>query len=101
MAARDDRYVVGALVRGLEVLRCFDREHPTLSLGDVAQQLGWRRTEPFRFLHTLESLGYLRRDAVTKRYELTPKVLEIGFAALANLPLREAPIARRPLPQGA
>jgi IclR family pca regulon transcriptional regulator len=89
MAAGDDRYVVGALVRGLEVLRCFDREHPTLSLGDVARRLGWRRTEPFRFLHTLESLGYLRRDAVTKRYELTPKVLEIGFAALANLQLPE------------
>jgi IclR family pca regulon transcriptional regulator len=89
MAAGDDRYVVGALVRGLDVLRCFDREHPTLSLGDVARLLGWRRTEPFRFLHTLESLGYLRRDAVTKRYELTPKVLEIGFAALANLQLPE------------
>jgi len=71
------------------VLRCFDREHPTLSLGDVARRLGWRRTEPFRFLHTLESLGYLRRDAVTKRYELTPKVLEIGFSALANLQLPE------------
>jgi IclR family pca regulon transcriptional regulator len=88
-AAGDDRYLVGGLMRGLEVLRCFDREHPTLSLGDVARQLGWRRTEPFRFLHTLESLGYLRRDPVTKRYELTPKVLEIGFSALANLQLPE------------
>jgi IclR family pca regulon transcriptional regulator len=85
----DDRYLVGGLMRGLDVLRCFDREHPTLSLGDVARQLGWRRTEPFRFLHTLESLGYLRRDPVTKRYELTPKVLEIGFSALANLQLPE------------
>jgi IclR family transcriptional regulator, pca regulon regulatory protein len=88
-AAGDDRYLVGGLMRGLDVLRCFDREHPTLSLGDVARTLGWRRTEPFRFLHTLESLGYLRRDPVTKRYELTPKVLEIGFSALANLQLPE------------
>ena len=85
----DDRYLVGGLMRGLDVLRCFDRDHRTLSLGDVARLLGWRRTEPFRFLHTLESLGYLRRDAVTKRYELTPKVLEIGFSALANLQLPE------------
>jgi IclR family pca regulon transcriptional regulator len=89
MVAGDDRYLVGALVRGLEVLRCFDREHPTLSLGDVARKLGWGRTEPFRFLHTLESLGYLHRDPATKRYELAPKVLEIGFAALANLQLPE------------
>jgi IclR family pca regulon transcriptional regulator len=89
MVAGDDRYIVGALVRGLDVLRCFDREHPTLSLGDVARKLGWGRTEPFRFLYTLESLGYLRRDPATKRYELAPKVLEIGFAALANLQLPE------------
>jgi IclR family transcriptional regulator, pca regulon regulatory protein len=89
MVTGDDRYLVGGLMRGLDVLRCFDRDHPTLSLGDVARQLGWRRTEPFRFLHTLESLGYLRRDPVTKRYELTPKVLEIGFSALANLQLPE------------
>jgi IclR family transcriptional regulator, pca regulon regulatory protein len=85
----DERYRVGGLVRGLEVLRCFDREHPTLSLGEVARLLNWRRTEPFRFLHTLEWLGYLRRDPLTKRYQLTPKVLEIGFAALANLQLPE------------
>ena len=85
----DDRYLVGGLMRGLDVLRCFDREHPSLSLGDVARLLGWRRTEPFRFLHTLESLGYLRRDPASKRYELTPKVLEIGFSALANLQLPE------------
>jgi len=88
-AAGDERYLVGGLMRGLDVLRCFDREHPTLSLGEVARLLGWRRTEPFRFLHTLESLGYLHRDAVTKRYRLTTKVLEIGFVALANLPLPE------------
>ena len=93
----DDRYLVGGLMRGLDVLRCFDREHPSLSLGEIARMLGWRRTEPFRFLHTLESLGYLRRDAVTKRYELTPRVLEFGFSAMANMQLPElaAPFLER------
>jgi IclR family pca regulon transcriptional regulator len=85
----DERYLVGGLMRGLDVLRCFDRDHETLSLGEVARMLGWRRTEPFRFLHTLEALGYLYRDPVTKRYRLTTKTLEIGFSALANLPLPE------------
>ena len=87
--AGDERYLVGGLTRGLDVLRCFDRDHPTLSLGEVARLLGWRRTEPFRFLHTLESLGYLHRDPLTKRYRLSTKVLEIGFAALASVPLAE------------
>jgi IclR family pca regulon transcriptional regulator len=88
-ASGDERYLVGGLMRGLDVLRCFDRDHQTLSLGEVARMLGWRRTEPFRFLHTLEALGYLHRDPVTKRYRLTTKSLEIGFSALANLPLPE------------
>jgi IclR family pca regulon transcriptional regulator len=87
--AGDERYLVGGLMRGLDVLRCFDRDHQTLSLGEVARMLGWRRTEPFRFLHTLEAIGYLHRDPVTKRYRLTTKSLEIGFSALANLPLPE------------
>ncbi len=85
----DERYLVGGLMRGIDVLRCFDRDHPTLSLGEVAKMLGWRRTEPFRFLHTLEAIGYLHRDPITKRYRLTTKVLEMGFDALANLPLPE------------
>ena len=88
-AGGDDRYLVGGLIRGLDVLKCFDREHRTLSLGEIARLLGWGRTEPFRFLHTLESLGYLRREPLTKRYELTPRVLELGFTALATLQLPE------------
>jgi IclR family transcriptional regulator, pca regulon regulatory protein len=89
MSNEDDRYIVGGIVRCFEVLRCFDREHPSLSMNDVARILGWRSSEPFRILYTLVALGYLRRDPQTKRYELSTKVLELGFSALANLQLPE------------
>lgn len=84
-----DRYSSNSLVRGLQILTMFDSEHPTLSLAEIASQLGVSRTTPFRLLYTLQSLGYLHQDENTKRYELTPKVLQLGFAYLNTLQLPE------------
>ncbi len=84
-----DRYSSSSLVRGLEILRLFRAEQPTLSLVEIAGQLGISRTAPFRLLFTLQSLGYLKQNEDTKRYELTPKVLELGFAYLNTLQITE------------
>ncbi|WNC13739.1 IclR family transcriptional regulator [Brevibacillus brevis] len=84
-----DRYSASSLVRGLEILKLFRAEQPTLSLAEIANQLGIGRTAPFRLLFTLQSLGYLRQNEETKRYELTPKVLELGFAYLNTLQITE------------
>ena len=84
-----DRYFVRALARGLEVLSCFQRDESSLSLAEIAERLGWARNVPFRYLYTLEQLGYIRRDPVTKRYSLTLRVLDFGFQAMAQLGWRE------------
>ncbi|HEY7063207.1 MAG TPA: IclR family transcriptional regulator [Chloroflexota bacterium] len=86
-AGADSPYWVEALSRGLDVLRAFDADHPSLSLAELAQRLGWSRTTPYRFVWTLEHLGYLQRDAESRRYRLGPRVLELGFAYLHSLPL--------------
>ncbi|MFM1653160.1 IclR family transcriptional regulator [Brevibacillus sp. B_LB10_24] len=83
----NDRYSSNSLVRGLAILRLFHAGQPTMSLAEIASQLGVSRTSPFRLLFTLQSLGYLHQDENTKRYELTPKVLELGFAYLNSLQL--------------
>lgn len=84
-----DRYNSSSLVRGLEILRLFRPEQPTLSLVEIANQLGVSRTTPFRLLFTLQHLGYLKQNENTKRYELTPKVLELGFAYLNTLQITD------------
>ncbi len=86
---QDDPYMVNALVRGLEVLGCFTSENPSLSLTDLAHQLGWSRTAPFRLVYTLQRLGYLQQEPHTKRYHLTSKVLQLGFEYLHSLQLTE------------
>jgi IclR family pca regulon transcriptional regulator len=88
-ASQDDRYMVHALERGLAVLRCFNAEHPSLSLAELASLLGWTRTAPYRLVYTLQRLGYLIQDPQTKRYWLGPRVLELGFEYLHSLQLPE------------
>lgn len=82
-----DRYLSNSLIRGLEILRMFDASTPTLSLVEIAAKMGVSRTVPFRFLYTLQHLGYLYQDEVTKRYQLTPKVMDLGFAYLNTMQL--------------
>ncbi|MGO4889412.1 IclR family transcriptional regulator [Anaerobacillus sp. MEB173] len=84
-----EQYSANSLVRGLQILKLFNDDKPTLSLAEIAKELGVNRTVPYRLLYTLQSLGYLYQDESTKRYNLTPKVLELGFAFLSSLKLPE------------
>lgn len=85
----NNRYNANSLIRGLEILTFFNGDEPTLTLAEIANKLGVSRTVPYRILYTLQSYGYLHQDEKTKRYSLTPKVLELGFAYLSTLKLPE------------
>lgn len=76
-----------SLERGLAVIRIFDREHDQLTLSEVARLVDMTRATARRILLTLEHLGYLRFEG--RRFSLTPKVLDIGFAYLSSLHLGE------------
>lgn len=84
-----DRYISNSLIRGLKILMMFSEENPSLSLTQIASKLGVSRTTPYRLVYTLQTMGYVRQDENTKRYELTPKVLELGFTYLNTLHLPE------------
>ena len=82
-----DSHFVQSFQRGLEVIRAFDGEHPTMTLSEVARATGLARAAARRFLLTLVELGYLRVE--DRRFRLTPRVLELGQAYLAGLSLPE------------
>ncbi len=86
---QEDRYLSSALARGLAIIRCFDQHHTELSLTEIAELLGVSRSVPFRFVYTLEALGYLRQDSHSKRYHLTPKVMELGYAYMQSLQIND------------
>jgi IclR family transcriptional regulator, pca regulon regulatory protein len=87
MAHPDGRYFVTALARGLQILEAFSGERQQLSLTEVAARAGLEKSTAFRFVYTLERLGYLERNPETRMYRLSLKLLRLGFAALNGLEL--------------
>ncbi|WP_261166879.1 IclR family transcriptional regulator C-terminal domain-containing protein [Microbacterium sp. Marseille-Q6965] len=87
MSQPDPREFVQSFARGLAVIRAFDAEHPTLTLSEVAARADVTRAAARRFLHTLETLGYVRVSG--RDFALTPRVLELGFRYLSALSLPE------------
>ena len=77
--------VINGLVKGLSVIECFDEEHASQSITDVAKRTGLERATARRCLLTLVHLGYASYDG--KFFRLTPRVLNLGHSYLAATPL--------------
>ncbi len=82
----DPALFVQSFARGLEVIEAFGQT-PTMTLSQAAEATGLSRATVRRFLHTLTALGYMR--ASDKTFQLTPKIMNLGFAYLASQPLVE------------
>lgn len=78
---------IQSLVRGLAVIRGFDADNPRMTLSEVAKRTNLTRATARRFLLTLVDVGYVRSDG--KNFELTPRVLELGFSYLSALSIPE------------
>lgn len=79
---------VSALVRGIQVLRCFQAGSGTLSNGDIARRTGIPKPTVTRLVATLVSLGYLKQLRETDMYAMSAGVLALAQAFLSTLDLR-------------
>lgn len=86
---------IEALARGLDVLRSFSPDRPSMSLAEVAASTDLARPTARRILLTLQELGYVRICGGS--HSLTPRVLELGMAYVGSLGLWD--IARPHLEQ--
>lgn len=86
---KDDRYLVPGLMRGIEILRLFNRSRPLLTAPVIAKELGIPRTTVFRLAQTLEHLGLLERVDGGNSYRLALGVLSLGFEYLAALDIAQ------------
>jgi IclR family pca regulon transcriptional regulator len=89
MSKNGNRYYIEALGRGLQILEAFTERAPDLSLTEISSAVGLDKSTVFRFVYTLEKLGYLVRDPDTKRYRPGLKVLRLGFTSINSLGLRQ------------
>jgi DNA-binding IclR family transcriptional regulator len=86
-----------AVVKTMKILECLSHER-SFGITEIARRVsagtGGLRTNKstvYRFLTSLEKLGFVRQDPETGKYGLTSKLVQIGMSALDQLDLwREA-----------
>jgi IclR family transcriptional regulator, pca regulon regulatory protein len=78
-----------SLEKGLAVLCAFNEKRRTMTLAEVAAATDITKSSAQRMVYTLEQLGYLRKHPQTRRYQLTPRVMQVGFNYLASNALVE------------
>lgn len=80
-----ERDMMSGLAKGLKVIESFTADRPRQSIAEVAAASGLDRATSRRCLLTLAHHGYADWDG--KFFTLTPRVLRLGTACLAAMPL--------------
>ena len=78
---------VQSFARGLSIITCFDADHPVMTLSQISERVELSRASTRRFLLTLENLGYVSLKG--RNFQLTAKVLDLGYGYLSSLSLPE------------
>lgn len=88
---------ISSLQHGLEVLRCFTADKPSLKVGEIASAVGLPRQTVQRLVFTLAQLGCLENQTQEGRYRLGQRMLPTGRAVLSKLAWRQRcrPIMQR------
>jgi DNA-binding IclR family transcriptional regulator len=68
-------YFSKIIEKGLNILSCFTPETTSLSLKSIVSATGINPASTYRFVETLISLGYLKKDPRTKLVKLGPTAL--------------------------
>jgi IclR family transcriptional regulator, pca regulon regulatory protein len=80
-----DREIMGGFLKGLSVIEAFGADREQLTIADVARETGLDRATARRCLLSLVQLGYAQSDG--KYFNLTARILRLGYAYLASTPL--------------
>lgn len=80
-----ERDIMGGLAKGLLAIETFTAARPRQSIAEVSAASGLDRATARRCLLTLAHLGYADYDG--KYFTLTPRILRLGTACLATMPL--------------
>lgn len=78
------RYHINSLARGLKILELLAQSHEPLTLSRIAADMALTLPTVYRFLFTLESLGFVDKDPDMKSYRVSPKVLALGYGAFQS-----------------
>lgn len=78
-----------AVERALDILLCFSRDEPVLTLTQIAERVELHNSTVHRLLATLEHKRFVQRDEGNGSYRLGIRMIELGFSALKRTNLSE------------
>lgn len=78
--ARDSRYRVPALAKGLDILEFLAGQPAGLTMTSLAARLNRTIPELYRIVQLLETRGYVTRDPDTNHYSLSMKLFRLAHA---------------------
>lgn len=87
--AKETKYLVPGLERGLMILMQFSAREPLLTAPELSRRLDIPRSTVFRILQTLEAMGFVERGPDERQYRLGVAVLRLGFDYLNSLELTD------------
>lgn len=67
-----------AFTKGLRLIEALALGERPRGITDLANELGFTKSNVHRFLATLQELGYVRRNPADSTYELTTRIWELG-----------------------
>ena len=83
-----NEYNVRAVERALQIMGCFDDEHPERGISEIAQAVGLHKATAHRIVTTLVNYGYLERAADGQKYRLGLELTNLGFKVIRRMDLR-------------
>lgn len=78
MPSNNDRYVIPAVLRALQILDSFSFQKPTFTNAELSRKLGLNKSTVTRLLCSLEKAGFIERNDKTAEFRLTYKTYKIG-----------------------
>jgi DNA-binding IclR family transcriptional regulator len=81
-------YNVRVIERAMQVLDCFDDDHPEIGISEIAQRTSLSPATALRLLVTLQGGGYVERAAGSDKFRLGPRLMEMGMGVVRRLRAR-------------
>lgn len=75
---------VQSVEKAMKVLTAFDGSKRQLSLSEISSITGFDLSATQRFTYTLSALGYLLKDSDSRKYELSPRLLDFTYHYLTS-----------------
>lgn len=77
---KSDPLMIQSVSKAFQVLEVFDATNTRLLLSEIAQLASLDLSATQRLCHTLNKLGYLVKDPVTRQYSLSIRVLDLSHS---------------------